>query len=80
MSTEPTDFDKERLQLRMRAFSSVAHDLRTPLACMIGSLETLSQMKESLSSQQRDALITTALSEARRLDGFVTDMLDKVKP
>ena len=80
MSTEPTDFDGERDALRMKVFSSVAHDLRTPLACIIGSLGTLDQMSSSLSPEQHDALVKTALAEAHRLDGFVTEMLEKVKP
>lgn len=80
MSTEPPDFEKECEQLRTKVFSSVAHDLRTPLACIIGSLGTLDEMSDKLSSEQRDTLVKTALVEAQRLDGFVTEMLDKVKP
>ena len=80
MSTEFTDFTKERGQLRMKVFSSVAHDFRTPLACIIGSLQTLDQMGAHLSAAQHDALVKTALAEAQRLDRFVALMLDKVKP
>lgn len=79
MNTEPPDFDEERDALRMRVFSAVAHDLRTPLACIIGSLGILDQMGASLSPEQHDALIKTALTEAHRLDGFFAEMLDKVK-
>lgn len=75
-----TDFDQERNTLRMMVFSSVAHDLRTPLACIIGSLQVLDQMGASLSQVQHDALVKTALVEAHRLDGFLAEMLDKVKP
>lgn len=72
------NLERDRDVLRMKVFSVVAHDLRTPLACIIGSLGTLDQMSASLSPEQRDTLIKTALAEAQRLDSFVTGMLDKV--
>ena len=80
MSIEPTDFEKECAQLRAKVFSSVAHDLKTPLACIIGSLQTLDQMSDKLSPEQRDTLIKTALTEAHRLDVLFAAMLDKAKP
>ncbi len=80
MSTEPTDFEPMREQLQRRVFSSVAHDLKTPLACIIGSLQTLHQMSDKLSPEQRDMLIKTALTEAHRLDVLFATMLNKAKP
>ena len=79
MKETTTNLDHERDALRLRVFSSVAHDLKTPLACIIGALGTLDQMKASLSPEQHDTLVKTALAEAHRLDGFVTEMLEKVK-
>lgn len=79
MSIEPTDFEKECAQLRAKVFSSVAHDLKTPLACIIGSLGTLDQMSASLSSEQRDMLVKTALGEAQRLNDIIATMLEKAK-
>jgi two-component system sensor histidine kinase KdpD len=78
-ATALTDFERARDSLRMKVFSVVAHDLRTPLACIIGSLQTLDQMGPILSPEQRDTLIKTALTEAQRLEGFVSDMLEKVE-
>lgn len=74
------DHLRERDALRRKVFSSVAHDLNTPLACIIGSLQTLDQMSAVLSPGQRDTLIKTALAEAERLNGFVAEMLARVKP
>lgn len=76
----PPGLEQDCNALRMKIFSVVAHDLRTPLACIIGSLGTLDQMSSSLSREQRDTLVKAALAEAQRLNGFVTEMLDKVKP
>ena len=79
MSTNPTDFEQMRDQMQQRVFSSVAHDLKTPLACIIGSLDILEQMKDKLSSEQKDSLISSALAEAHRLDALCTKMLEKAK-
>lgn len=80
MSTELPDFEQESEKMQRRVFASVAHDLKTPLACIIGSLETLDQMKEKLSQSQRDTLIKTALGQAHRLDALFTNILDEAKP
>jgi len=80
MHVNPLNFEQERDALRLRVFSSVAHDLGTPLAGIIGSLGTLDYLNTRLSAEQRDVLIKIALSEAQKLDGFITSMLEAVKP
>jgi len=80
MNTKFPEFEQEREQILRRIFNAASHDLKTPLACIIGSLEILEKMKESLSSEQRDSLIQSAILEAHKLDGLITDMLEKVKP
>lgn len=72
-------FDDDREQMHRRLFSAVSHDLKTPLASMIGSLEIHQRMKDRLSEEKREALISTALQEAYRLDNFVTNILDMGK-
>lgn len=74
------NLEQECGALRMEVFSVVAHDLQTPLSCIIGSLGTLEQMSASLSPEQRDALVRIALAEAQRLADFISELLDKVKP
>lgn len=80
MSIENADFDRMCEQLQQRVFSSVAHDLKTPLACIIGSLQMLDQMKDKITVEQRDMLVETALTEARRLEALVATVMDKAKP
>jgi K+-sensing histidine kinase KdpD len=70
----------ERQTLLRNVFDTVAHDFNTPLACIIGSLEILEQMPESLSTEQRNALIHTALMEAHRLNHFIAEILEKNRP
>lgn len=74
-----TSFDEEREHMHRQLFSAVSHDLKTPLASMIGSLEIHQRMKQKLASDKKDALIATALQEAYRLDNFVTNILDMGK-
>jgi K+-sensing histidine kinase KdpD len=69
-------FEQERERLYRRVLTSVAHDLKTPLACIVGSLEICGRAKEKLTPENRDALVASALQEAYRLDDFVTNILD----
>jgi len=80
MNTPSSDALQEREQLLRKVFSDVAHDLKTPLACIIGSLEIMQRLQETLSPQDREILMQTAITEAHRLDGFISDMLGKAKP
>lgn len=80
MSTEPEVFERMRTQLQAKIFSSVAHDLKTPLVSIIGSLEVLDQMRASLSIDQQDSLIKTALAEAHRLENLIADAVNTSKP
>ena len=74
-----TEFNHEREQLLRHVFSSAAHDFKTPLACVIGSLGILDSMSEKLSPEKRDALIKNALAEAKKLDAVITSMLEQAK-
>ncbi|MDA0782635.1 MAG: ATP-binding protein [Rickettsiales bacterium] len=68
----------EKEQLRSMLLSSVSHDLKTPLASIIGALSVHERMKKSdkLSPEIAEELIETALNEAQRLDSFITNILD----
>ena len=72
-------FDETREQIHRQMMSAVSHDLKTPLATIIGSLEVYSRMQEKLTPEKRAALINSALIEAYRLDNFITNILDMAK-
>ncbi len=74
------EFERERAVMQARVFSSIAHDLKTPLACIIGALETIDYLKDQLPSEKRDALIASALGQAHRLNALFDAMLDKIEP
>jgi len=69
----------ERERLHRNILSLVSHDLKTPLACIIGSLQIHERTKDKLSPDKKNILINTALEEAYRLDNFVTNILDMAK-
>lgn len=69
-------FTKERDRLHLQMMSAVSHDLKTPLASIIGSLEIYNKMQDILSAEKKTALIQTAIQEAYRLDGFISNILD----
>ncbi len=71
--------DGERERMHVAMLSSVSHDLKTPLASIIGSLEIYERMHDKLSSDKKDALIRMALGESYRLDNFITNILDMAK-
>jgi len=72
-------FNQERERIHRKVLSSVSHDLKTPLASIIGSLEIYERMKDKLPADRQQALIQVALQEAYRLDSFVTNILDMAK-
>lgn len=80
MENTATDFNNERELMLRKVFSVISHDLKTPLACIIGSLEIIERIKETISTDDRNALINMAISEAHRLDKFISEMLEKAKP
>lgn len=70
---------KEREQLRSALLSSISHDLRTPLATMIGSVSTLIELRDALDPAQRKELLQNTLSEAERLNRYIQKLLDMTR-
>ena len=69
----------ERERLRSSMLTSVSHDLRTPLASIIGALSSFRSYRDRYDDTTRDDLLGTALSEAERLDRFVGNLLDMTR-
>jgi two-component system sensor histidine kinase KdpD len=82
--TLAADIDKARLgeereRLRSSMLTSVSHDLRTPLASIIGALSSLRSHSDRYDQPTRDELLDTALNEAERLNRFVGNLLDMTR-
>ncbi|MBX7244366.1 MAG: sensor histidine kinase KdpD [Candidatus Sumerlaeaceae bacterium] len=63
-------------RLRNSVLSSVSHDLRTPLASIIGSATSLLQSGKSLDVVTQTNLIQDIHNEAGRLDRLIANLLD----
>ncbi|MGD8419033.1 MAG: DUF4118 domain-containing protein [Gammaproteobacteria bacterium] len=69
----------ETEQLRSALLSSVSHDLRTPLASIIGSTTSLLEYGNSFSEANRTELLATVVDEAQRLDRHIQNLLDMTR-
>lgn len=76
---EETRISEEREKLRVMLLSSVSHDLKTPLASIIGALSAHQTLGNKLKPEKHIELIEGSLEEARRLDSFITNILDMTR-
>jgi PAS domain S-box-containing protein len=58
------------------AMQAVSHDLRTPLAAILGLAATLENKADEMSSEEVRGLASRIVENSRRLDRIVTDLLD----
>lgn len=66
-------------QLQSSLLLSVSHDLRTPLATIIGTLSTLQAYQNRLSESERNELLNGAIEESHRLHRYVENLLQATK-
>jgi two-component system sensor histidine kinase KdpD len=69
----------ETERLRAALLTSISHDLRTPLASILGAVSSLRSFPEKYSAADRDELIATLQEEAERLNRFVSNLLDMTR-
>lgn len=66
----------ENERLRASLLASVSHDLRSPLAAIVGSAESLCLYRDQLSASDQSALAESILLEGQRLDRYIQNLLD----
>lgn len=69
----------ETEKLRSALLTSISHDLRTPLASILGSATSLRQYRAQLSETDQDQLLGTVQEEAERLNHFIANLLDMTR-
>jgi two-component system sensor histidine kinase KdpD len=78
------DVDRSRLaaeteRLRSALLTSISHDLRTPLAWILGSATSLRTYRDGLDDAAQEELIATIQDEAERLNRFIANLLDMTR-
>jgi two-component system sensor histidine kinase KdpD len=66
-------------RLRSALLTSISHDLRTPLASILGSASSLKTCGSLLDSEAREALLDMIQSEAERLNRHIANLLDMTR-
>ena len=66
-------------KLRSALLNSVSHDLRTPLATVLGSATTLLEYGDTLDKPVREDLLASIREEAERLNRYVGNLLDMTR-
>ena len=69
----------EAEQLRNSLLSAISHDLRTPLATIIGSASALVEDEGHLQTQHRQELSRAIYDEAERMANLVNNILDMAR-
>jgi two-component system, OmpR family, sensor histidine kinase KdpD len=69
----------ETERLRSALLTSISHDLRTPLASIIGALTSLRGFGDSYDGAARAELMATIETEAERLNRFIGNLLDMTR-
>jgi two-component system sensor histidine kinase KdpD len=78
------DVDRARIaaeteRLRSALLTSISHDLRTPLASILGSATSLKTYRAELDETAQRQLIDTIQEESERLNRFISDLLDMTR-
>lgn len=69
----------ESERLRTALFNSLSHDLRTPLASIIGASTGLLEDQNVYSPEVRKELLKTILHGAERMNRFISNLLDMAR-
>jgi two-component system sensor histidine kinase KdpD len=69
----------ETERLRSALLASLSHDLKTPLASILGAVTSLRQFDSLYDAKARDELAATIEDEAERLTRFVANLLDMTR-
>ena len=69
----------ETERLRSALLTSISHDLKTPLAGIIGSAGALRDLSQSFDELAKADLLSTIIEESERLNRFIANLLDMTK-
>jgi two-component system sensor histidine kinase KdpD len=71
--------EAETERIRSALLASISHDLRTPLAVMVGASSSLAESGERLSAAERTALAKSVFEQAREMSEHVAKILQMTR-
>jgi two-component system sensor histidine kinase KdpD len=66
-------------RLRAALLTSISHDLKTPLASIVGAAGALKDLSGALDDNAKADLVATILEESERLNRFIANLLDMTR-
>src|SRR6476619_7479536 len=63
-------------RLRSALLTSISHDLKTPLASVLGAASTMRDLSDGLTDMQNRDVLPTVIEESERLTRFIADVRD----
>jgi two-component system, OmpR family, sensor histidine kinase KdpD len=69
----------ETERLRSALLTSISHDLKTPLAAVLGAAGALRDIGGKLAASEKADLLTTIIEESERLNRFIVNLLDMTR-
>jgi len=66
-------------KLRSALLTSISHDLKTPLAAILGAATTMRDYSTSLPDADRSELVATVVDQSERLNRFIANLLDMTR-
>ncbi len=78
------DVDRAKLlvetdRLRSSLLTSISHDLKTPLASILGAATMLRDLEAALDAAGKNELVGTIIEESERLNRFIANLLDMTR-
>ncbi len=70
---------KQADRLRRELVANVSHDLRSPLASMLGYLETIQMKVGTLDEEEQHQYLATVMKSAERLGGLIDELFELSK-
>lgn len=71
--------EAQRQQVQSTFLAAISHDLRTPLAAVVGAASALQTQRDKLSSSEQDRLLRSIVSEATYLSTVTDNTLQLVR-
>jgi two-component system sensor histidine kinase KdpD len=66
-------------RLRSALLTSISHDLKTPLAAVLGAAGTFRDLSGKLTDAEKADLLATVIDESERLNRFIANLLDMTR-